>query len=84
MLSDSSDYESSDEETANSRSASVVRSRRGWVNLSDDEDLAADGKARLLDVMADDDNLFVDPFADDVAIGPSENFSWLVSIWGAT
>lgn len=65
-LSDFSDYESSDEETHNATSS---KGRRAYVNVSDDSD---DGAA--VGVTKVEDDPFADPFADEVAIGPSKKW----------
>jgi hypothetical protein len=59
-LSDFSDYESSDEEMHNATAASSKTRKvgRDYVNVSDGPD--------------DEDDPFADPFADEVAIGPSK------------
>jgi LAS seventeen-binding protein 5 len=67
-LSDFSDYESSDEET---RRAGPSLGKRDYVTVSDDSDDAAVGINH--NVTAKDDP-FADPFADEVAVGPSRKW----------
>lgn len=81
-LSDFSDYESSDEETHNSRATSGSTSRRDYVSVSDSEDEAVlpvhggksvvNTKAALALVEVEDP--FADPFADEVAVGPMKRW----------
>jgi len=65
-LSDFSDYESSDEDTHNTRPDG---GRKSYVTVSDDED--EDAARGLRKGEADP---FADPFADEVAVGPSHKW----------
>ncbi|KAG5221067.1 actin patch assembly and actin polymerization protein [Salix suchowensis] len=66
-LSDFSDYVSSDEETHNASSSR--RPRKDYVDVSDDPDVEATVAIRP---QAGQDDPFADPFADEVAIGPTK------------
>jgi hypothetical protein len=65
-LSDFSDYESSDEDTHNTRASS---SKKNYVNVSDNsgDEGARGDKADTLDP-------FADPFADDLAVGSTRKW----------
>lgn len=73
-LSDFSDYESSDEEAHNAAGASS-RARKDYVTVSDDsdDDAAVAIRASNTGSSAVDDP-FADPFADEVAVGPSKRW----------
>lgn len=77
-LSDFSDYESSDGETHRDIAGSPKRrSARNYVDVSDDPDdyvspSGSRAKAPLIGGAPDDP--FADPFADEVAIGPSRKW----------
>ncbi|KAF5384868.1 hypothetical protein D9615_001333 [Tricholomella constricta] len=70
-LSDFSDY-SSDEDTRGSGSSPRKRGGRNYVNVSDDPDEEPYSRAPLAQVK--DDDPFADPFADEVAVGPSKKW----------
>jgi hypothetical protein len=67
-LSDFSDYESSDEET---HTASSSRPRRNYVHVSDNSDDEAAVNITAKGANGGNDP-FADPFADDIAAGPSK------------
>jgi len=77
-LSDFSDYDSSDEETHRKAGGTSPKTRgeRDYVKVSDDEDdhYTGSSTAKAPLVHTDDSDPFADPFADEVAVGPSKKY----------
>lgn len=74
-LSDFSDFDSSDEDRPGASASPRKRGGRDYVNVSDDPDddnITRSAKVPL--VQAEDNDPFADPFADEIAVGPSRKW----------